>query len=136
MNIAVRYQTRGGNTKAAAEAIAKAANVTAEPIGTPLETPVDILFLGGAVYAFKLDETLTEYINNLEPDAIKTIAAFSTAGFVSGTNKITAAAKARGLTVNEKTLALKVGTRTPAKSPPILTDKQQLKIEDFVKSIC
>jgi flavodoxin len=43
MKVAVRYQTRGGNTRAVAEAIAKAAGVKAEPIYVSLREPIDLL---------------------------------------------------------------------------------------------
>jgi flavodoxin len=50
MKIAVIYHSRGGNTKIVAEAIAKAAGVSAEPIHVPLDAPVDLLLIGGGVY--------------------------------------------------------------------------------------
>jgi len=49
MKVAVRYQSRGGNTQGVAEIIAQTVGASAEPVTTPLKEPVDILFLGGAV---------------------------------------------------------------------------------------
>ena len=46
MKIAVRYFSRGGNTKKLADAIAKAVGVDAETTSVPLTEDVDILFLG------------------------------------------------------------------------------------------
>ncbi|MBQ3427710.1 MAG: hypothetical protein IJH37_11310 [Clostridia bacterium] len=48
MNIAVRYYSRSGNTKAVAEAIAKAVNVDAVSVEKPeaqITEPVDVLFI-------------------------------------------------------------------------------------------
>lgn len=43
MKIAVRYQSRGGNTRGMAEIIAKMAGVTAEPVYVPLTEKVDLV---------------------------------------------------------------------------------------------
>ena len=55
MKIAVRYYTKTGNTKRLAEAVAKAAGVEALPLSSPIEEPVDILFLGNSYFAFSID---------------------------------------------------------------------------------
>ena len=102
MNIAVRYQSRGGNTKAIAEAVAKAAASRAESVEVPLNGPVDVLFIGGGVYASNIDESLKKYIDELKPELVKTAAVFTTGGFVGATEKISAALKARGVSVCEK----------------------------------
>lgn len=65
MKIAIRYQSRGGNTKAVAEAIAKEINVPAKSIESPIEEEVDLLFIGGGVYAWNIDKKLREYLENL-----------------------------------------------------------------------
>ena len=44
MKIAVRYYTKGGNTKRLAEAVAKAVGVEALPVSTPVNESVDILY--------------------------------------------------------------------------------------------
>ena len=62
MKVAVRYQTRGGNTKAVAEAIAKAAGVKAKPIDAPISEPVDLLFIGGGVYSLNIDRSPKDYM--------------------------------------------------------------------------
>lgn len=58
MNAAVRYYSRSGNTKAVAEAIAKGAGVQAVSVDAAdakITEPVDVLFIGGALYAYGLD---------------------------------------------------------------------------------
>lgn len=64
MKIAVRYQSRGGNTRSMAEIIAKRAGVNAEPVSVPLTEKVDLLFLGGAVYMWKIDPQLRSFWKN------------------------------------------------------------------------
>ena len=81
MHIAVRYCSRSGNTKAAAEAIAEELGVEAlsvdDPAALPGE-PVDLLFIGGALYAYGIDDRLKTYLSALTKDTVKGAAVFST----------------------------------------------------------
>ena len=61
MKNAVRYYSRSGNTKTAAEAIARA-------IGTD----------GGALYAYGIDKHLKAYLGSLKKDQVKKAVVFST----------------------------------------------------------
>lgn len=75
--IAVRYLSRGGNTKKLADAIAQAAGVKAESIPSPLEQKTDVLFLGAAVYWGGIDGKMKEYIRSLEPEKVGKVVVFS-----------------------------------------------------------
>ena len=137
MKVAVRYQSRGGNTKAVAEAIAKVAGVKAEPIGVALDETVDILFVGGGVYAWTIDNSLKEYLENLNMETVKSVAAFTTGGGMSKTDKIIEIAKRKGINVCDKTLPVKMGTHNyhlfGGKGEATLSDKKISLINDFVK---
>lgn len=81
MKIAVRYYSRSGNTKAVAEAIAAAAGVNAVSVdakAAPLSEPIDVLFIGGALYAYGLDGHLKEYLKTLKKEDAKKAVIFST----------------------------------------------------------
>ena len=81
MNIAVRYYSRSGNTKAVAEAIARAVNaeaISVEKLEAQITEPVDVLFIGGALYAYGLDSHLKEYMKTLKKDNVKKAVVFST----------------------------------------------------------
>ncbi len=78
MNIAVRYHSRGGNTKKVAEAIAKAAGTQAESCAAAITEPQDLLFLGGSVYGFGIDEAVKAYIQGLDPALVGHVALFGT----------------------------------------------------------
>jgi len=136
MKIAVRYQTRGGNTKEAAEAIAKAAGVKAEPIYVAIREPIDLLFIGGGVYTFDIDRSLKEFIKTIDNDIVKSVAIFTTSGFISVTNKIITAAQAKNIKVIEHSLTLRLGWRRAGQSKKkgnrFLNDKQLKSINDFV----
>jgi menaquinone-dependent protoporphyrinogen IX oxidase len=77
MSVAVRYQSKGGSTKKVADAIASQLNVIAYPISEQLNQDVDILFLGGAVYASNIDAEMKSFISNLNRNIGK-VALFST----------------------------------------------------------
>ena len=81
MNIAVRYYSRSGNTKAVAEAIAKAAGATAVSVdedNAAITEPVDVLFIGGALYAYGIDNKLKEYLQTIKKEDAKKAVVFST----------------------------------------------------------
>ena len=80
MTVAVRYFSRSGNTKAVAEAIAKAAGVEAVSVdaeGAKVEN-ADVLFVGGALYAYGIDGALKDFLKSLNKDSAKKAVVFST----------------------------------------------------------
>ena len=81
MNVAVRYYSRSGNTKLLAEAIAKGLNVQAISVDeekSKITEETDILFIGGALYAYGLDKNLKQYLEEIEGSKIKRAVVFST----------------------------------------------------------
>ena len=74
MNVAIRYQSRGGHVKEMAEIIAEGAEV--EPISiddprAPITKPVDVLFIGGALYKFQLDPSMVEYLDSIPEGMVR-----------------------------------------------------------------
>lgn len=86
MKIAVRYYSKGGNTKKIAESIAKAVGVKAKTVSEPLTEDVDILFLGSAPYAFDVDEEVKKFISGINVSVGKVVN-FSTSAAVKSTRK-------------------------------------------------
>lgn len=86
MNVAVRYYSRGGNTKKIAEAIAEAVGVEAKTVSVPLNENVDILFLGSAPYAFDVDDEVKKFISGIHVSVGKVVN-FSTSAAVRSTRK-------------------------------------------------
>lgn len=81
MSIAVRYYSRSGNTRAVAQAIAEAAGVPAVSVdnaAAPLTEPADVLFIGGALYAYGLDDHLKQFLQTLTARDAKLAVVFST----------------------------------------------------------
>ena len=86
MKIAVRYFSRGGNTKKLADAIADEVGVDAETTSVPLTEDVDILFLGSSVYANGVDNAIREFVNGVSVKVGKVVN-FSTAALVKSSYK-------------------------------------------------
>lgn len=84
MNVAVRYYSRGGNTKKLADAVAKALGVEAESVDRPLEEKTDLVFLGSSVYAAGVDESVKRFLRKNQSQ-IGTLYNFSTAAVAPST---------------------------------------------------
>ena len=139
MNIQVRYQSRGGNTKEVAEIIANNVGVTAESIEKPITEPVDLLFVGGGVYKWDIDPSLIDFLEKLDPKLIKSVVAFTTASGMDKTKRIISIVKNKGINVEEKTLPLKVLARNHewfrGKEFKKIDEKQIILINNFVNTI-
>ncbi len=102
MKIAVRYYTKTGNTKRLAEAVAKAVGSQALPISTPVDEPVDILFLGNSYYAFTIDPEVRSFIRSLDKSKVGKIVNFGSAAMLNSTyKKVKAEAEKIGIPVDE-----------------------------------
>ena len=81
MKVAVRYLSRSGNTKSLAEAIAKGAGTIAVSADAPdaaLTEPAEVLFIGGALYAYGIDNRLKDYLGTLRQEQVGKAVIFST----------------------------------------------------------
>ena len=103
MMIAVRYDSKTGNTKRLADAIASALGVRAEMVDIPLPGKVDVLFLGSAVYAAGVSQDVRDFINHLSAEQVGAVACFSTAALLPSTfAQVSRLLRARGINVLEK----------------------------------
>lgn len=109
MNIEIRYQSRGGNTKAVAEEIAKEFNVECKTIDMPIEKYIDILFIGGGVYKWDADENLITFLKQLDSKKVGKVVAFSTTGAMKVTiTRIKEYSEKVGIEVSENELLLRM----------------------------
>ena len=103
LNIAVRYFSRGGKTKKIADAIAEALRVESLDVSQPLEEPIDLLFVGGGIYAGKMDKHVKEFLLNLRD--VKSIVTFTTSASGKTIHKgVTKALKDKSIIVSEECL--------------------------------
>ena len=105
MYIAVIYQSRGGNTKKVADAIARELHTAAWSVEEAKNLDCDLLFLGSGVYAASLDKSMREFIATLTPHSVKKIVLFGTsAGGRKPFGMMKKLLKLRGLTVEKEFL--------------------------------
>ena len=105
MKIAVRYYSKGGNTKKLAMAIADAVGVKAETTDVKLTEDVDILFLGSAVYAAGIDKSVKDFIKGIDVKVGK-VANFSTAAILKSTYKqVSKLLQEKGIPMDEREFA-------------------------------
>ena len=103
MKAAVRYYTKTGNTKRLAEAVAEAVGTEALPISTPIDEPVDILFLGNSYYAFTIDPEVRNFIRSLDKNNVGRIVNFGSAAMLNSTwKKVKAEADKAGIKMDER----------------------------------
>lgn len=86
MKAAIRYFSRGGNTEKLAQAMSKAIGVETLTTEHPLTEDVDVLFLGSAVYAYGVDESVKKFISGIDVKVGKVVN-FSTAAIIKSTYK-------------------------------------------------
>ena len=139
MKTAVRFQSRGGNTRAVAEIIAETLGVKALPISEPLKEQVDLLVLGGGVYAWNADSELLEYLEHLDKAMIKKIAPFSTTGAMTvAIKRIKEGAANADISVTEQSLCLKVmlqGHSALVREGGHLKQDQIKTVQEFAKTL-
>ena len=103
MKAAVRYYTKTGNTKRLAEAVAEAIGVEALPISTPVDEPVDVLFLGNSYYAFSIDPEVKAFIASLDKEKVGKIVNFGSAALLNSTwKKVKAEADKVGIVMDAR----------------------------------
>ena len=125
MRVAVRYYTKTGNTKRLAEAVAKAVGAEALPISTPIDEPVDILFLGNSYYAFTIDPEVRNFIRSLDPKLVGRIVNFGSAAMMNSTwKKVKAEADKAGIQMDKREFHCKGEFKGVHKGKP---DEEDLK---------
>lgn len=111
MKCAVRYCSRSGNTRFLAEAIADELGVeavSADSSDATISGHIDVLFIGGALYAYGLDKKLVSYIRTLDGDMVGRAVLFSTTWLSKHSfDLMRKELEARGIVVAERTFYAK-----------------------------
>ena len=134
MKIAVRYYTKTGNTKRLAEAVAKAVGTEALPISTPIDEPVDILFLGNSYYAFTIDPEVRQFVASLDQKKVGKIVNFGSAAMMNSTyKKVKAVADKAGIPMDRREFHCKGQFKGMHRGKP---DESDLKaVAEFARTI-
>ena len=134
MKTAVRYYTKTGNTKRLAEAIAGAVGAEALPLDTPIDEPVDVLFLGNSYYAFSIDPEVREFVRKLDKSKVGRIVNFGSAAMLNSTyKKVKAEADKVGIPMDEREFHCKGEFKGVHKGRPNAEDLKAAA--DFAKTI-
>ena len=111
MKCAVRYYSRSGNTRLLAEAIADELGVeavSADSSDAKISGHIDVLFIGGALYAYGLDKRLVSFIRTLDGDMVGRAVLFSTTWLSKHSfDLMRKELEARGIVVADKTFYAK-----------------------------
>lgn len=102
MKAAVRYYTKGGNTRKVCEAIAEAIGVEAKSVDVPLEEKTEVLFLGNSVYAANMDREVKDFVVS-NKDKIGRLVNVSTAALIEGTyGRMSKLCREQGIAIDER----------------------------------
>ncbi|HOT04497.1 MAG TPA: flavodoxin family protein [Methanolinea sp.] len=86
-DIAVFVDSRGGNTRKVADAIAAGLNVTVGDLSAALPAGAKVVFLGSGVYGGKPGDAMTKFISSGDFRGRK-VALFATSGGAEGAKKV------------------------------------------------
>ncbi len=134
MKVAVRYYTKTGNTKRLAEAVAKAVGTEALALSSPIDEPVDVLFLGNSYYAFSIDPEVREFIRKLDRNKVGRIVNFGSAAMLNSTyKKVKAEADKIGISMDKREFHCRGEFKGVHKGRPNAADLKAAA--DFAKAI-
>lgn len=127
--VAVRYYSKSGNTKLLAEAIGKGAGVipiSVDEDSAKITEDIDVLFIGGALYAYGLDKVMNEYLAGIDGSRVKKAVVFSTSWISKHSiDLIKKALLAKGIEVADETCYVR--------NKP--NEKQMAEAEAFAKKM-
>lgn len=127
--VAVRYYSKSGNTKLLAEAIGKGAGVipiSVDEDSAKITENIDVLFIGGALYAYGLDKVMNEYLAGIDGSKVKKAVVFSTSWISKHSiDLIKKALVAKGIEVADETCYVR--------NKP--NEKQMVEAEVFAKKM-
>lgn len=127
--VAVRYYSKSGNTKLLAEAIGKGAGVipiSVDEDSAKITENIDVLFIGGALYAYGLDKVMNEYLAGIDGSKVKKAVVFSTSWISKHSiDLIKKALVAKGIEVADETCYVR--------NKP--NEKQMAEAEAFAKKM-
>lgn len=105
----VIYASRGENTKKLAAAIAKGAGCEAFSVDSAANMEgVDTLFVGGSIYAGKIDGSLRKFLEGLSASQVRNVVVFGTAaGNKSALPEIKTILEPRGIKVSDEAFQCK-----------------------------
>ncbi len=103
MNIAIRYFSKFGHSAKMASVISQVTGVMAETVNTPINEPVDVLYLGSGVMLGKISNDMIKFIRSLTPDKVKSVICFGSCAIIkSPVPQMRSLLEAQGIKVDER----------------------------------
>ena len=125
--VAVRYYSKSGNTKLLAEAIGRGAGaipISVDEDSAKITEEIEVLFIGGALYAYGLDKRLNKFLAEIDAGKVKKAVVFSTSWISKHSiDLIKKALNEKGIEVADETCY--------AKNKP--SESQLIEAEEFAK---
>ena len=123
----VRYFSRTGHTKQIAEAMAEELGCEAVPTSERIRGYTDTLFLGGAIYAGKIDESVKGFSTRLERRNVGKIILFGDAAIGDPCTKIRKLLSEKGFLAETETFTCKGSFKFIAKGHPNAEDLENAR---------
>ncbi len=132
----VIYASRGGNTEKLAGAIARGAGARAVPADQfQLSDTADILFVGASIYAGAIDGRLRDFLKDLQPSQVGSVAVFGTAaGPKSALPEIKSILEPKGIPVLEEAFQCRGSFLVANRGRP--NDEDLKRAEAFARKLC
>lgn len=134
MKTAIRYYSKTGHTRLLADAISEVAGVPACTVDTPVTEETDILFLGSAIYATGISDSVKKFVEGLDSSKVKKIVNFSSATILTSTyDQVKKLVEEKGIAMAEEEFHCKGSFGVLQKGRPNAEDVQAVK--NFAKGI-
>ncbi len=108
MKYAVRYFSKFGHSEQMAKVIAEVLDVKPETVDVPISEPVDTLYLGAGVFLGKVNKTVAQFINSLNPQMVKNVICFGSCAIIdSPVPQMRKMLEAKGIHCDERSFTCK-----------------------------
>ncbi len=108
MKYAVRYFSKFGHSEQMAKVIAEVLDVKPETVAVPISEPVDTLYLGAGVFLGKVNKTVAQFINSLNPQMVKNVICFGSCAIIdSPVPQMRKMLEAKGIHCDERSFTCK-----------------------------
>lgn len=131
----VIYASRGGNTKKLAAAIAKGAGCEASSVDSAANMEeADILFVGGSIYAGKIDGSLRKFLEGVSASQARSVVVFGTAaGNKSALAEVKTILEPKGIKVSDEAFQCRGSFLLANRGRP--NDEDLKHAEEFARKI-
>ncbi len=134
MTTAIRYFSKFGHSAKMAGVVSEVTGAKAETVATPIDTPVDVLYLGSGVMMGKISRDMAAFIRTLTPEKVKRVVCFGSCAIIkSPVPQMRKLLEAQGITVDSRSFTCRGSMGPLHAGHPNDTDLANFKV--FLKSL-